>query len=79
MKIKIWEYPVPHCFNIPLLPDFLYLLHLKLRVLWTSLPRPSHPPAFLVLTRDLFQQAVYVPVKAVVLPSHLALSVLNMY
>lgn len=49
MKIKIWEYSITHCFNIPLLPDFLYLLYLKLRVLWTP---PTLPP--LPLTRGLY-------------------------
>lgn len=36
MKIKIWSVLIPHYFNTPLLADFLYLLHLRLRVLWTS-------------------------------------------
>lgn len=35
MKIKIWECSLPSYFNTHLLPDFPYLLHLKLRMHWT--------------------------------------------
>lgn len=35
MKIKTWECSVLQDYNAHLLLDFLYLLYLKLRVLWT--------------------------------------------
>lgn len=35
MKIKIWECSIPRYLNTHLFPDFLYLLHLKPRLLWT--------------------------------------------
>lgn len=35
IEIKIWECSIPCYLNTHLFPDFLYLLHLKPRLLWT--------------------------------------------
>lgn len=56
---------VSHYFKIHLLSDFLHLLHLKMRIFWTS-------PSWSLLETS-FNRSVW----SVVFPSHWVLSVLN--